>query len=722
MSFTDNNLYQILFEENRNVLLLMDKFTGNIVHANKAACVYYQYTYEQLTSLNITDINPLSEKEIIQEIEKASIEKRNYYFTHRLGNNEYRKVEVNSTPVKVNNKDYLFLIVSDVAEKNSRQLMITGLFYESPNAMAILDEKKQILTVNKSFTKMFGYELAEVKSKSLDEFIIPDDLHDEIPGLLEHIMNGKVINRNSFRKTKDNKLIEVNIIVTPYQIGNEIMGSLIVYTDITEQQKIIREMNLIKEEADNLIKESYNQLQLILDSTLEAIFGIDNDGKCTFCNASGLKMLGYTNQSELIGQTIHNLIHHTYKDGRPMPLEECKIYRSLRSGIGVHVDDEVFWRRDNTSFAVNYYSYPQISDGKIIGAVITFTDITERKKYDEHIEYLSSHDSLTGLYNRQYFEEAIKRYDKDDNLPITIIFGDVNGFKLSNDIYGHKAGDNLLKKAAEILKASCDKEAIIARVGGDEFALILTNTTKDAAKQIVENIRNRFSKEHFKAIKGSISIGYETKTNNSDDLDKILENAETMMYKEKVINRKITKTGMIQEIIDTLHKRSDKERVHSIRVRDIAKAIAEEMGLSETEIRKVKDAAYLHDIGKIALDDESLLIDELVTEDTKEKIKQHTVIGFRILNLFDKTMDLAESVLNHHEYWDGTGYPNGLKGEEIPLNSRIISIAEGYYSLINEYNSNRIEKHEAIRIIKEQSGKKYDPNIVNIFLRIMDKA
>ena len=112
----------------------------------------------------------------------------------------------------------------------------------------------------------------------------------------------------------------------------------------------------------------------------------------------------------------------------------------------MHAKDEVFWRADGTSFAAEYYSYPQLKDGKVIGAVVTFMDITERKKAEEKIRYISFHDSLTGLYNRTFFEEELKRLDTERNLPISIIMGDMNGLKLTNDIFGHTAGDMLLKK------------------------------------------------------------------------------------------------------------------------------------------------------------------------------------------------------------------------------------------------------------------------------------
>jgi len=153
-------------------------------------------------------------------------------------------------------------------------------------------------------------------------------------------------------------------------------------------------------------------------------------------------------------------------DGSLMDEKECKIFKSLLAGRGTSVEDEVFWRSDGTQLDVAYSSYPQFRNGEIVGAVVTFTDNTERRKNQARVNYLTYHDSLTGLYNRTFFEEELKRLDREENLPLTIIFGDLNGLKLTNDVFGHTAGDELLKKSAEALKKACRKDDVIARVGG----------------------------------------------------------------------------------------------------------------------------------------------------------------------------------------------------------------------------------------------------------------
>ncbi len=705
--FDLNEMYSTLFEHNDSVLLLIDNDTGDIVHANKAACDYYHYTYDELTSLNIKNINTLDEKQVKREMEKASSEKRKYFnFIHKLGNNKYRKVEVKSIPVKINDKKYLFSTINDVTDKTRQQLLISGLFFESPNAMVVVDDEKKVLTINRSFTKLFGYTLDEVISNRLEDFVIASDNKHAVSLNIEEVFQGEVYNIDAKRKTKDNMLIDVNIVVTPYTIGSSIAGALIVYTDISEKLMLKKE-----------IEDTKNSLQLILDSAAEGIYGIDRKGRCTFCNRSGLKLLGYSNQEELLGEYMHDKIHHSYRDGKKMTFENCKIYESLTKENGIHSNDEVFWKKDGTCFDVEFNSYPQFKNGKLIGAVITFKDYTEKRQYEEHIRYLSYHDSLTGLYNRKYFEDEMKRLDQQNNYPISIIFGDVNGLKLTNDIFGHSSGDKLLKLSANILKRVFRKKDIIARVGGDEFAILLPNIKECVVEKKVESIRKEFSKEKLEAIKCSISLGYYTKNSSQESIESIMELAEDWMYKDKIMNRKKENEEMIKNIIDTLHAKCPLEKQHSKNVSELCYQIGIAMGKKETELRKLKDAGYLHDIGKIVLSEDVLKASEL-SKQQKKQMEQHPVIGYRILNLFDETLELAEGILNHHEYWDGSGYPKGIKGDEIPELARIITVVEAYDTIIYKKHGSKT-KEDVLKELKEQAGVKLDAKIVDIFINMI---
>ncbi|PKM84632.1 MAG: sensor domain-containing diguanylate cyclase [Firmicutes bacterium HGW-Firmicutes-11] len=487
-----------------------------------------------------------------------------------------------------------------------------------------------------------------------------------------------------------------------------------------ELEEKVAERTADLEETTRELAASRGDLRLILDSAAEAIYGLDDRGRCTFCNASCIRMLGYKEESELIGKNMHDMIHHTKKDGAPMPLHECRIFQSFQVGEGTHVEDEIFWRADGTSFDVEYYSYPQIKNGTIIGSVVTFSDITERKAAEAKILHLTYHDLLTGLYNRNFFEEELRRLDTERNLPLSVIYGDVNGLKLANDIFGHEMGDELLRRVSDTLRQVCREDDIIARVGGDEFAILLLKTGNAATQTIADRISEAFAKEQIGALRGSIAIGFAVKSSDSTSIQEILADAEGNMYREKTLHRTNANTAMLEGIVETLHRRSPKEQRHATAVRSLSEQIGKFLGLTETKLRQARDAASLHDIGKVVLDDNILNHESIYTETDRQEVRQHSMVGYRLLNSFDETLDLADLVLSHHENWDGSGYPKGLKGLEIPLVSRIIAVAERYDSLRSSRNYRGACSHEdSIEIIKREAGTSFDPAVVDAFLQVV---
>ena len=383
-----------------------------------------------------------------------------------------------------------------------------------------------------------------------------------LKGLLQ--VSGEISSGDLTKRVDVVRNDELGLISRSFNSVADKMQSLIENLEATVQErtKELRDVN-------SALEENKDQLQLILDSTAEAIYGIDTNGNCTFCNLSCVKMLGYNNQSELLGKNMHLLIHHSRPDGSPLPAEECKLSKAFSDGEGAYMDNEVFWRADGTSFDVGCYSYPQVNNGEIIGAVVTFMDVSDRKQKEAEIQYLSCHDTLTGLHNRRCFEEHREKIDNPENLPLSVIFADINGLKMTNDIFGHAAGDELIKKSAEILQQVCRQNDVVARVGGDEFIILLPNTNGENAEKILARIKSGFAEARVEAIKCSIALGLDTKQSPDQLLDEIMANAENAMYKDKTMNRKSTNKDIIGTIIETLHTRNPKEKQHSVDVSEL---------------------------------------------------------------------------------------------------------------------------------------------------------
>jgi diguanylate cyclase (GGDEF)-like protein/PAS domain S-box-containing protein/putative nucleotidyltransferase with HDIG domain len=472
--------------------------------------------------------------------------------------------------------------------------------------------------------------------------------------------------------------------------------------------------------ANRELRENKDRLRLILDSAAEAIYGVDTNGVCTFANTSCVKILGFDSTGDLIGQNMHSLIHYKYTDGRPMPSSECKMSIALSKGLGAHNDDEYFYRKDSSSFPVEYFSYPQFINDEMVGAVVTFMDITERRKSIDRIEYLSQHDSLTGLYNRSFFDAELSRFDKSRNLPISIITGDVNGLKMTNDVFGHAAGDQLLKTVAEEMKNICRSDEIIARTGGDEFAILLPSTSHEQSLKIMERIRKAVSGAKALALKGSISLGSGTKTRPEQNIFETLETAENWMYRDKTLNRKNTQSDMLDTLVSSLHDNYPDEKQHAQRVSQLCRDLAVTMNLTPDDVKKVSDAGYLHDIGKIVLDPEIFKRDHELSLQEQNELHQHPIVGYRILNSFEETADLAEIVLAHHEFWDGNGYPKKIRGGEIGVLARILALAQYYDVITNDYHFQALTHKKAMQKIRELSGKRFDPDVVEAFISMME--
>ncbi len=709
VSFFADTDYRKLFDNNQNVLLLIDYSTGDIVYANKQACDFYGYAFKEITEMSIHDINVLSDEEIRNEMGTAFTERRHYFnFVHRKKNGEKAHVEVNSTPVQIDDNDYLFTVITPSDIRNKNQFLITGLFQKSPNAMVILNKDNQVMVANEAFTEMFGYSPDEMRGEHLAKFVLPDD-QDSLINEDQHSLLKKSISRNKFRKTKDGELIHVNIAVSPYVQDNAIYGSLVVYTDISEQ-----------EETRRKIKETRDRLQLILDSAFEAIIGLDLDGTITFCNDSAVNLFGYEHEDDLLGVDYTELFHHSYHDLKENVKREDAFLDELKEGKTIHVEKDAIWRKDGRKINVEFFAHPQKSNGDIVGIVVTYMDITERLKYERYIEYLSYHDTLTELYNRKYFEDRLHDFNQDETrFPVSIVFGDVNGLKLTNDIFGHKAGDQLIETAGSIMSDVFGEKGVVARVGGDEFAVLLPTITKDETKKFVNKAKYAFKKKKIIAFKGSMSLGFATQHDANGSLEVLMEDAEKNMYDDKLKSRSDVDGKLLNDIMQTIFEHNPEEKAHSEQTSKLAKKIAEKMDLDKMEVNKIRLAGKYHDIGKVIFNAEMMRIGIPKGQKTINRFKQHAVIGYRILSLFDQTMNVAEDVLAHHERWDGSGYPYELKGEEIPIGSRIIAVAEACQRKMSDYNDEPDNKKRILKEIKEESGKKYDPYVVEVFFDVM---
>ena len=274
----------------------------------------------------------------------------------------------------------------------------------------------------------------------------------------------------------------------------------------------------------------------------------------------------------------------------------------------------------------------------------------------------------------------------------------------------------LLNKAAETIKKACRQEDFIARIGGDEFVLVLPKTSRDDTVKIANHIKEMTSKKIVSNIELSISYGYDTKEMENQSILEIVISAENHMYKHKLFERTSIRSKTIELIMNTLFKKSKNEEQHSKRVSRICQANAEKMDLDQNTINQMKVVGLMHDIGKIGVGEEILNKKGSLTSTERVDVERHPEIGWRLLSSTNEFSEIAQFVIHHHEKWDGSGYPDGLKGEAIQIEARIIAVAEAYAAITSESSFDK--KHtpkEAIEELKRCSGTHFDPKVVQAF-------
>ncbi|MDD3113624.1 MAG: HD domain-containing phosphohydrolase [Candidatus Izemoplasmatales bacterium] len=367
-------------------------------------------------------------------------------------------------------------------------------------------------------------------------------------------------------------------------------------------------------------------------------------------------------------------------------------------------------------FLENNYSPITNESGKIIGVTVFTNDVTERKNYEQSILYLSYHDALTGLKNRRFYIEELARVDHPDALPLSIIMADINGLKLMNDAFGHDAGDELLCIVASELNNCFLGKANVSRVGGDEFVIILENTSKGEATNYIERAKTRIENHTLNSMNVSVSFGVETKVDNLS-IQEVIKIAEDDMYKHKLFETSSSRSEAINAILSTLFMKNPREELHSERVGDICQHIGQILGMRKDEINLLKVISNLHDIGKIAIDEQILNKPGKLNEEEWAEIKRHPEIGYRILSSSSEYAEISEDILSHHERWDGDGYPQGLKGKDIPYRARIIAIADAYDAMTSDRPYRKaLSKEEALAEIIRCSGTQFDPSIARKFV------
>lgn len=573
-------------------------------------------------------------------------------------------------------------------------------------------------SINEKWADNIGYTLAELEPVSIqtwEKYCHPEDLKKNRKILAEVFLDKMESSNLEFRmKHKDGSWVWINSRgkVNSWTIDGEPLIISGIHIDIT-RQKQMEETIKANDEIYRLITENISDVISVYNMTKK---------KFTYFTPSISHLRGLTVAEAMAESIDEALTTESFK------LVSDKIVKNMDEFINdpenaQHYITEIQQPCKNGGYVwvelINNYRYTADGDIESIGVS---RNITDRKMAEEEIKYISNHDHMTGLYSRNYYYQVIEEINVTDNLPLAVLVADVSGVKIVNDSFGHVLGDELIRKTARVIEECCRAEDVILRWAGDEFVILLPKTTELEVEALICKIDTACEGKEAKAIQLAVSFGYEIKEKEDQIIENILAKAEKNLGKNKIIKNADRKGASIQTIINALHEKNPREEMHSKRVSRYCILMAEAMKLSQIEIDKIKLAAVLHDIGKIALEEGILNKNGPLTDDEWESIKGHPEVGYRIIGSSYELIDIAEYTLAHHERWDGKGYPKGLAGEQIPKIARIIGIADAFDAMTSERTyGQRLSREEALSEISRCGGTQFDPEMVRLFLTIFDE-
>ena len=476
------------------------------------------------------------------------------------------------------------------------------------------------------------------------------------------------------------------------------------------------EVGIFKQLASDEVALQKAYFEQLFESSPEGIIMVDNDSNVINLNRGFEQLFGYTLE-EIKALNIDKLLapEHLYDEARHL---------SAKVADGELIQVETIRRHKNgTPIHVSILGYPIFVNRKQVGLYAIYSNITERKEAESKLHYLSFHDPMTGLYNRTFFEQQMKLFEDSWPQQLGIIICDIDGLKFVNDTLGHDKGDILLIAAAKVLKMCIRKKDILARIGGDEFAIFLPACDIRELEGVTSRIHTAIIDYNTaqQELPLNISVGFAvTRSNPLPTVNDLFKEADNNMYREKLHRRQSNRSAIVQTLTMALEARDFITEGHAARMQDLVCNMARALEVPERNIKELQLLAQFHDIGKVGIPDRILFKTGPLTAAEYQEMKRHSDIGYRIAQSSPDLTPISNWILKHHEWWDGSGYPLGLVGEDIPLECRILAIADAYDAMTTYRPYKKTMTHsEAIAELIKCAGTQFDPYLVEKFIPVL---
>lgn len=589
-----------------------------------------------------------------------------------------------------------------ISEENS---IYRSLFESLAVATVIADEDGTIYYTNRQFLELSGYRQSELeKKKKWSELIVNGDLTrmKQYQEFIDHKAAGPAQSHEFKLAAGNGSMKDVHIFRSPIAGTNRVAVSIVDITDLVK--------------AGKQVSSSEEKYRSLIESTDDSIYMTDRDGMYLFVNRQMLARL-CVSEANIIGKRYGDF--HDEQDTAEFAGYIEKVFETAMS----HRYEHKSGKEPDQRYMLRTLS-PVVDGqtGRVNFVAVVSKEITDIKKTEEKLKYLSLHDPLTNLYNRAYFEEEMHRLDNNRFELVGLIMCDIDGLKLINDTLGHDKGDELLAVASRVIRKSFRESDVVARVGGDEFAILLPNSPKSKVEEICNRIRNSvidYNRENPHLPLG-ISTGFAIRTGPGQSMAELYREADNSMYKEKLFGSRHARNVIVRNLLNTIETKGITTRRSVKRLRQLVTILGSAAGLSDKRLKDLTLLAQFHDIGNVSIHDGILLKEGGLNAEELLEMRKHCDIGHRIAQSAANLTHIADYILKHHEWWNGSGYPLGLVGEEIPLESRIMAIADAYESMTGgRPHRKAVSREKALKELQRCAGSQFDPDLVEKFVEIV---
>jgi diguanylate cyclase (GGDEF)-like protein len=404
-------------------------------------------------------------------------------------------------------------------------------------------------------------------------------------------------------------------------------------------------------------------------------------------------------------------------------LHSNEYMRILEQGVRESRDKDILYSNEfsiTKNYNTNYYE-ARFRKSEYNEILIIIRDMTERTQLEKQLRKLVDKDTLTGLYNRRSFEERLVQLTGRNLEKVTMISIDINGLKFINDTLGHLIGDSIIIKAGYYINHIFGELGLVARIGGDEFGVVLHGIEEAIVKEQLEALNDMIERNNLSSQTTTLSLayGYSFHRDGVVNMELLYQEADNIMYQSKLLKKDSIRGTFVSAFMKALEVKDYVSQGHALRMENLAVLIGKALSLRQEQMDRIVLLTRFHDIGKIGIPDSILKKPGKLTPDEWKVMQTHSIIGERIALESAEIREIAPLILKHHERFDGSGYPLGLKGIDIPIECRILAIVDTFDAMTNDrpYRA-AIHVKDTIAEIKQCSGTQFDPKLVDTFCKV----